>query len=141
MTDQPIDPRFSTTFFVVEANSNETLEFWRDVATEAWAYGRHYPGGESPKRYSWVQDSRGLVVHVGDFGGYPVNISCLWVAIDGRSVLFYYACSMVVHHGMIDDWLERHCNPRWDGGTRRAHCNSMNFHLCLNAIEDAREGP
>ena len=50
--------------------------------------------------------------------------------------MFYYGCSQVVDHKMIDDWL-RHFTLktiRWDNGTRWAHCDACNFNACLDAI-------
>lgn len=38
---------------------------------------------------------------------------------------------------MIEDWLKYFTlnSVRWDNGNRWAHCDSNNFHHCLDAID------
>jgi hypothetical protein len=78
----------------------------------------------------WEDDPRGLALVLGEVAGMPVNVSFSWGRLNGFLVLFYDAVSLVVDRGMVDRWLLKHCNPKWDHGRRRAHCDAMNFHLC-----------
>lgn len=130
------DSRFGWTFFVVKADSFARHALWRDHAAEAVGCpGIHAGQG---RRETWDEDSSGLAIQIGEFGGMPVVVDCLWATIGGRLVLFYHACSMVTHSRMVDDWLKGRCNPTWDGGRRRAHCDAMNFHHCLHAIRESK---
>ena len=110
------------TFYLVEANSFETLCHWREF---------HKDG-----RYTFEQDGMGFTKHIGKFGGMPVVICLFRYKIDGHWVLFYEATSQVVDHRMINKWLDEHvlthC-PSIEG--RVHHCNSMNFGNCLLAID------
>ena len=116
-----MDKRFLTTQYVVEATRAEQHFLWV----------KHNEGNV------WKEDTAGLGIHVGDFNGFPVNISVLWSTINGMHTLFYHAMSRVVDHVMIEDWLKENCNPQYGG--RREHCDAMNFHQMLNA--SVRNGP
>lgn len=123
----PDDPRFipllSSTMFVVDADSFARQMLWKEFHTE----------------HDWESESLGMIRVVGEFAGVPTWVEFFWVTIDGQRVMFYTPISEVVHHGLVEKWLRLHCNPTWDGGTRRAHCDAMNFHHCLDAIEEANK--
>jgi len=117
------------TKFVVEATDNEMQSFWEKFSTEAM-----HPRPEFNK-YKWEQINPGYVETVGELAGFPVCISVFWFRINGVTVMFYDATSRVVDHQMIEEWLDKHCAPRWDKGTRLARCNSNNFHHVLNYVD------
>lgn len=115
------DQRFRRTMFVVEADSFSVHQLWK----------------ENHESHDWRQDCSGLWLAIGRYHGTPLYASFQWATIDGQLVLFYEPTSALQHYWILDRWLERHCNPRWDRGTRRAHCDAMNFHHCLDAIREA----
>lgn len=133
------DPRFTNTMFVVEADSFAHQELWVKHSRESHESG-FGPARPIGRPREWRQDSRGFMAQVGGFGGMPVNAVCSWATIDGQLVMFYYGCSMVTHSEMIEKWIEARCNPRWDGGRRLARCDAMNFHHCLDAIDEKNAG-
>lgn len=124
--------------FVVEATSYEQLSLWQQWSTEAQKGDLAWT---PPKRLrtnfvAWEGDRAGWMVEVGKVNGAPVCISMMGATLDGVRVLFYEATSRVVDWGMIEAWFKENCWPRWDSGTRRAHCDAMNFHHCLDAIRE-----
>src|SRR5690348_7087555 len=88
------------TQFVVEATHNESHLLWEKFSTES-LYKTEL------NKYKWDQISPGYMVQVGEFHGFPVNISCFWFRINGVLVMFYEANSRVVDHEMIEKWLEK----------------------------------
>jgi hypothetical protein len=131
MNDDNLDPRFEDTVFVVEANSYERLSLWSKHC--------HQGSTESTlakyKRYEWEQDNFGLTVEVGKIDNKPISITFFWFIIEGHRVAFYERNSWYIDLYQVDEWLKKYCNPTWNYG-RRAHCNAMNFHHCLHAIDD-----
>lgn len=98
--------------FIVEANSFEELELWK----------------EFNKRVIWEEARIGDMETVGYFNKMPVNISRMVDKLNGHDVLFWDAISQVVHHGMIDEYFKVHYHniPR---------CNAMNFHQVILGVE------
>jgi len=78
------------------------------------------------KECEWVQDNMGLSINIANIGDSPIMVSFSWVTINNVLVMFYEATSRVVHHGVIEDWIEKWCNPFQSDG-RRAHSDAMNF--------------
>lgn len=131
MNDDNLDSRFEDTIFVVEANGYERLSLW---SKHCYQGSTECISGPSYKRYEWEQDNHGIWYQIGKLVELPICVSFFWNKIDGHRILFYECASRVSDLKVINDWLERHCNPVWDGN-RRAHCDAMNFHHCLNAID------
>jgi hypothetical protein len=122
------DPEiFKDVVFLVEATFNEQHHFWVDY--------HHEP--KRGKSVPWEQISRGHMVQIGEIDGRPVNVSIFYSMINGKKVMFYEGCSQVVDYKMIDDWLQHFTlnTIRWDNGNRWAHCDSSNFHHCLDAVD------
>lgn len=93
------------------------------------------------QRLAWEQLNPGYMVTVGECAGMPVCVCVTFARIRGRIVAFYYATSQVVDHRMVEKWLAKEFKPpKWDSGTRTAHCDAQNFHLCASAIEAATVG-
>lgn len=120
---------FEDVVFIVQATHNEMMSFWRDYYYEPQ---KGYP------KVSWKEISVGHGVQVGQVDKRPVVISINYAIINGQRVMFYCDTSQIVDHEMISEWLKLYSLDTilWDNGTRWAHCNSSNFHLCLNAIEE-----
>jgi hypothetical protein len=121
--------------FVVEASSFERQALW-----EGWAKDASGLSGVSVRpnrdRIDWRDQSRGWLEQVGELDARPVNISLSIAWLNGHPVLFYEAVSQVVDWKRIEAWFRERCWPLWDNGTRRAHCDAMNFHHCLEVCHD-----
>ncbi len=126
-----LDSRFADTVFVVEATSFEKHTLWSMHSHQGSTESIYVPY----KRYKWKQDSFGRTVEVGKIDGHPIRITFFWFTINGHRVAFYERCSWYIDLYQVEAWLKKNCNPTWDG-SRRAHCDAMNFHSCLNAIDD-----
>lgn len=111
--------------FVVQASSFEHQKLW-----EYW--------GNPPERarVHWVAQSRGWLLEVGSLDGRPICLGISGALINNQAVLFYDATSEVVDWVQVELWFREHCWPTWDHGTRRAHCDAMNFHHCVLATEE-----
>lgn len=120
---------FDDVVFLVEATSTEHHMLWCD---------RFYkPVADFTSVKSWKQEGRGLMITIGEIDERPICVDIQWDWIEGKRVMFYYGCSQLVDHKMIEDWLKYWTldKIRWDNGTRWAHCNAMNFHHCLDAVK------
>ncbi len=126
--------------------NSEDAELFKDVVflVEATAYERHVLWNDyynKPKYEIFVRDWKqicmGRVVQIGTCNKRPVCVDISWAILDGKKVMFYYGISQVVDWEMIDKWM-RHFSKgiKWDNGTRWAHCDAMNFHHCLDRINE-----
>lgn len=131
MSDETAESRLAKTLFVVEATSFETQCLWAENAKDS-----------SCRRFTprqWEQVNPGWLVTVGELDSRPICVSMSWSRIDGHLVMFWEATSQVVDTVQIEKWLSQHFAGKWDNGTRQATTNAMNFHHCLNAIDDANK--
>lgn len=122
-----IDPRFAATEYVVEADS----------------FGKYALWVMNSKDNVWEQDASGVWFQIGELGGTlqkkrPVCIECFWARINGMTVMFYHSSSQVVDHEMIEKWLEKNCYPYNANSKRRAHCDALNFHHCIQYSKEKR---
>lgn len=106
--------------FVVEADDYAQQKLWED-----WH-----------KKLSWEPSTRGEMIQIGSILDRPIVITLFVHTLQGHKVLFYNATSQLVDHQMVEEWLEKHCNPKWDNGTRRAHTDANNFHHVINHLDD-----
>lgn len=113
------DSMLQSTRFVVEGDH---FDLWAK-----WSKDSTYPSVKEPLE-KWEQVMMGRCITIGEFGGFPVVISIAWALINEQLVMFWEPTSMVVHHGMIEEWFKQNCWPMWDKGTRPARCNPANFH-------------
>lgn len=116
--------------FVVEASSYEKQSLW-----ERWAKQSASP---TKSLLDWLDCGRGWLIQIGELDKRPVNLSIFGATLNGHHVLFYEAVSQVIDYAQVDQWFKEHCWPRWDSGTRRAHCDAMNFHHCVEAVTKGR---
>ncbi len=133
-----LDKRLLETFYVVEANSHEQHQIWRDNQYNVMSYiHEKIDKNEIFKllpEHKYEQDPSGFLMHVGTFHKEPVCICISFCKLDNETIMFYYATSNTVNHDIIEEWLKEHCNPQYHG--RRSHCDSNNFHLCSQAVSD-----
>lgn len=119
---------FDNVVFLVEANDHEHHQFWVDY---------HYqPRANTPVVKSWEQEPMGKAITIGEIDERPIVVSIFYAKLNSKRVAFYEGCSQLVDHQMIEDWLKYFTlnSVRWDNGNRWAHCDSNNFHHCLDAI-------
>lgn len=107
-----LDKRFGESKYIVELSAYEGMKIFCGLLED-----------EVKVR----QDSCGLMITVGEFANYPVNISCHWWEINRHLILIYYPCSLIVHHGMIEEWLKKNMQYK-------VKTNAMNFHLIRNEV-------
>jgi hypothetical protein len=136
-----LDYRFADTIFIVEATRNEQHTFWERYSTEnrklSLQQNPNYQPAWNYRLVNWEQDSIGFSLQVGELDKRPVCVSFFFVRIDGQRVVFVDPTSQVVDHEMIRKWFEKNFYPTWNDGTRFAHCDSSNFHHCLDAVREA----
>lgn len=126
---------FKDVEFLVEATYNEQHHFWVDY---------HYkPRTDSVEVKSWECEGRGHMIEIGELDKRPICVSIFYGKLNGKRVMFYEGCSQVVDHKMIEDWLQHYTlkTIRWDNGHRWAHCDSSNFHHCLEHVKATRVQP
>lgn len=93
----------------------------------------HYKATElEHRKLDWKSDQMGMMEIVGHCDGMPVCISLFKAVVDGQTILFVDACSMVVDHRLIDAWYKRALPKsafRANGYVNKT--DAMNFHNVL----------
>lgn len=87
---------------IVEATREEQHNIWMRRAKQAAKYNNEK---DSTNNLDWVSSNSGLGPCIGYIASYPICITMYVNTIDGHKILFVEATSLVVHHGMIRDWL------------------------------------
>jgi len=108
---------FKDVVFLVEAD-----DFARQVLLERVRTHR-------PDLKSWQQVMEGRIVTIGYLGKRPICVSLFYAVIDGKRVMFFSACSMLVDHQLVEDWLRAGFKPGLYFSS-----NAMNFHNCVQAL-------
>lgn len=135
MNDMEFQKRLRETRFVVDATHDEMFMLWEKFSDEAMYKNPDF------NKYRFEQMNPGLSLQVGKLAGMPVCMSLFWWKINGVQIMVVEGTSQVVDHRMIEKWLEKNCAPRWDGGTRLAHCNAANFHHVLDYVRNEGKLP
>ncbi len=101
-----------------------------------WKAHHHEPRRDEISVPDWKEVSMGKGIQIGEVDHRPVCVDIRYAFINGKKVMFYDGCSQIVDYQMVEDWLRGYTlnTIRWDGGHRWAHCNSTNFHHCLDAV-------
>lgn len=133
MNEAEFKKRLQETQFVVEATSNEMQMLWEKFSDQAMYKNPDF------NKFRFDQLNPGVVETIGKLDKRPVCISLFWWRIDGVMVMCWECTSQVADHAMIEKWLEKHCAPRWDNGTRLAHTNATNFHHVLHHVQDVNK--
>ena len=111
---------FKDVIFYVEANSYERHTLWERFFSNPDPHC---------KVTSWEQITRGQLITIGVCDSNPVCVDISWAVIEGYMVMFYYGCSRVVDHDIIEKWFE-HFVPHYHA----RHCDAMNFTHCYGEI-------
>jgi hypothetical protein len=138
------ETRLAKSIFLVEADSFAQHQLWAQHSGQSL-----YPNWDTRKNQrayeplKWEQVGNGWIVTTGTSGrgkkARPINISLNWAWIEGQLVTFWYACSQVVDHVVVEKWLKENFKAKYDNGTRSATCDAMNFGHCLSAIREANK--
>lgn len=115
--------------FCVEATAYESLALWRESAADSGA-----PLIANPVR--WRQVNPGRLITLGRLDDMPVTLEVTFVNINNCLVLFYNSPSVVTDARMVEKWLDGNVKPPTWGGGRAARCDAMNFHHCLQALDE-----
>ena len=132
--DTELDEQLSRVKFFVEADSYAQHELWAEHSSSSLR-NKHNKDPEREKYFlDWQQESAGFSLQIGKIRyegkDYPVNVSFSFAFINEQYVCFYYACSLLIHHGMVDDFLRKNWPVTYDKGTRLAYVDASNFHNC-----------
>lgn len=162
-----IDPAFEDVVFFVEATSTERHNLWSEWSNQSMSnieplsdevmrligdklnrdlYVKIENLNEkvkssNPKRVAWEQISAGFGITIGHVGKMPVTVSFSFAIINGKKICFYEATSRVVNHKMIEDWLIERFQLTHDNYCRWNHTDAMNFHNCVNSLDDIDKKP
>jgi hypothetical protein len=125
------ESRLVKTMFIVEATSTEQHFLWSQWCKDSLSptFGK----------LKWEQLNPGWLVTVGKIGKRPCCISVAWNRIEGQLVMFWHQCSQVTDSLQAEKWLEDNFKGTWDNGRRRASTDAMNFHHCIDAIQEANK--
>ncbi len=116
---------FKDVVFTVEATHFEQYSLWMIYHNHDVGFGK----------VGWVEGDRGHGVSIGRISRRPVVVSLNYAWIDGHRVCFYYGCSQLVDHEMVDEWMEARTDHIVTPDRRPATCDAMNFGHCLQAIK------
>lgn len=139
------EERWAKTEFVVEASHEEMFQIWKEWHKEV--------GFEQCSGWSHEICSLYVVNPIEQLGigilkdpfhkatgpagkSMPLVVSISWQLIDGHLVAFYYACSILVHHGLVREYID----SMTPNGVK--HTNASNFsHVIVGLKIVARERP
>lgn len=130
-----LDERFNDLIYTVEADSFASHRLWTDYSNEYKDSFGEKQGYHKNTRYEWKQDSMGFTHEVGCIKKLPIMFTFFFYNIDGYRVGFYDAHSLLVHHGMVKDWINKNIPRIHEGGARWGDCDAQNFHHCLHEID------
>ena len=88
-----LDPRFAQTEYAIEGDSALVWE-------------------KFSKLLPWEQHTCGVWYKIGTFHKEPINLHFDWVTFNGHLIVFYNRAHTVMHYGLIEEWLNRHCCTR-----------------------------
>ena len=116
------------TEYLIEANSNESHQIWREVAEQAKYSEERVVARYNRERFPWVQ-GKGFCEQIGKLDKRPVMISIFWNRINGHQIGFWSMDSQVTDHKMAEKWLDK-TFP----GVRRSDAN--NYFGLYDIIKD-----
>jgi hypothetical protein len=127
MSSDTAEERLKRTVFIVEADSYAQQHIWSDYADNS----RNPINKDKVFKF---EQMHGWLVHVGRFARHDIYVSMSWTKINGFLVMFYYPTSRIVDHNVVEAWLKKHFDGKYDGD-RRAQCDASNAFHCLSYID------
>lgn len=121
------EEKLKNTVFFVEANNFEKLFLWKE-------------NRDRKEPLEWIQDCSGFMHQVGEMISnekkLPVCVEFSFATINGKHICFFNACSRVVDHEMVENFITNTYPVTYHNGSRRAICDARNFHQCLNFCKE-----
>ena len=159
-----IDPSLADIVFMVEATSTEYHDLWLNwskqspnnieplddkivelilpssIMTSVKELNQKIKNAKHT-RVNWEQISSGFMVTIGQIKKMPVCIRFRFAFINGKKICFYECTSRMADRTMIEDWLISRFQLTNDNYTRWNHVDAMNFHNCVNSLDDLDKKP
>ncbi|MGL6229377.1 MAG: hypothetical protein ACRC3J_09250 [Culicoidibacterales bacterium] len=85
-----------------------------------------------------VISNGGRVINVGMFGDLPVCMVLTVITVNDQYVLMYEPTSLLVHYGMIEDWLKENY-PHLFEESRHRKTDAQNFHNVIHYTDDLND--
>lgn len=122
------EDRFKATEYFVEATHDETHGIWSRFVDKPYKECR-------PLNWEQLDGIMHTIVYVsiqyddqpGVIKRMPICVSIMWNLVDGHLMAFYEACSMVVDHDVVKEFINEKSNSNVNIRT-----DSTNFHLALH---------
>lgn len=128
--------------WLVEANSNERHELWREFHTRhKWEQVGQGFGYTIVELETKVKKALGKTVKSSTKQTLPVCVDFSFAIIDGHKVCFYNTGSRLAHSGYVEAFLITHFQRTHDGYTRWNHVDANNFHNCANYLDTVDQKP
>lgn len=141
---------FKDVEWLVEANSNERHQLWRDYH-EKFKWEQINSGfhctileietkakrvRQDANRYSKEKPADKPAKQI-----LPVVVEFMFVLINGHKVCFYNTTSRLAHSGYVEAFLITNFQRTHDGYTRWNQVDANNFHNCINYLDTIDEKP
>ena len=78
-----------------------------DLAVEATPYEALCLWEKNKDRVKWQEILTGRLITIDYIGNRPICVELFWNILNGHKVLFYYGCSQLVDHEMVDNWIKK----------------------------------
>lgn len=111
---------FKDVCFIVEATSTERFLLWKEFNSTI----------------KWNHVMKGHGIQIGELNNRPITIDISYAILNGKKVMFYSGCSMLVDHKMLNDWIEHYSSHLTYDNGRWAQCDAMNFATCISFIKE-----
>lgn len=161
-------PEFEDVVFLVEATRTERFNLWQEWSSDTITYVKPLDDTDFEailetiikpslrekftnlqKRIKnnhqyivdWDQLPMGVSITIGHIKKLPVCIDFSFDIINGKKICFYYCCSRMCDHDMIDNWLIERFQLTHDNYTRWNHTDASNFHNCVNSLDNLDKKP
>lgn len=127
-----LEVTFRQAAFVVRATDTERFFLWSEWSDESLS------NCEPHRERFHIKPHRTILrSEVGKLGeNMPVYVELTWWLINNVRVLFYAPCGRYSDHQMIENWMMLRCRPKWDGNTRLAYTDAMNFYHVIQAVRE-----
>ena len=119
----------SETEYLVQADTFQAWKFYKEIMEKSKDFSA----------MTWEPMGHGYVFHVGELAGYPINVSILWVKVNGCVVAFYEPVSNVVKWDDVDAFVREQVKKA--RGKDVPKCDLMNMMQCLSyCLRNKRDG-
>ncbi len=125
------------TEFVVEADTFAQHTLWEKWSAQSLIKHIWKDGSDSHfNTIKWEQLSPGYIETIGYIKKRPISIEIYWAKLNGHLIMFYNCCSLLADYKMVEDWLDKNCNPTYDNGARKARVDANNFGAVISWIKE-----